>query len=96
MKDPRTDRHAAIEGMHTTEGFARIGAGRPLITTSEGWPTVKRHPRSLDEIEPGRRATSRPVYVSRARRFMAALAAFLMAPSPFETSIKDNHDERHR
>lgn len=96
MKAARTDRHAAIEGMHTTEGFARIGAGRPLITTNEGWPTVKRYPRSLDEIEPSRRATTRPVYVSRARRFMAALAAFLMAPSPFETSTKEHHDERRR
>lgn len=87
MREPRSDRHAAIEGMHTTEGFARIGAGRPLpgtaVSSDDGWPTVKRHPRSLDEIEPARRSTSRPVYVSRARRFFAALAAFLLAPSPF-------------
>ncbi|WP_062196455.1 hypothetical protein [Caldimonas taiwanensis] len=91
MKAPRTERHAAIEGLHTSEGFARIGAGRPLH--GDGWPTVKRYPRSLDEIEPARRATSRPVYVSRARRFFAALAAFLLAPSPF---VKENSHERRR
>jgi hypothetical protein len=94
MKAARTDRHAAIEGMHSSEGFARIGAGRPLPVEDCAWPTTKRHPRSLDEIEPGRRATSRPVYVSRARRFMAALAAFLLAPSPFPP--KEPRHERRR
>lgn len=92
MKAPRTERHAAIEGLHTSEGFARIGAGRPLH--GDGWPTVKRYPRSLDEIEPARRATSRPVYVSRARRFFAALAAFLLAPSTFPP--KEPRHERRR